>query len=254
MIRARAYETGSDSSMPLVRFVVEDDSGNGIRQVMVYDDVGGSYGPFEPVQSCDQYLEFEIGPIARNRFPLWAEGEDCAGQPTSRQEIGPLLTPVQPPPGSPGVPMPCSPTWCPPAPDCDIAVNEVGEAQGEMADVCGNCARLRSSQRNAIAEAVLLAILAAVLFALAALFSILAFQSGPWGVAFAILAIASTAAAIKFSGEAHVARERAESLGQQAEACEANLADLRIRLDDALRRISQHCCEHCVFVPLTAPC
>ncbi|MEW5250558.1 hypothetical protein [Microbulbifer discodermiae] len=246
MIQARVFETASDASSITAYLVLQDDSGDGIRQALVYDDTGTRYGPFEPNTPCDRILEFELGPIARTRLPLWVEAFDCGGRTTPREENGPLLTPL---PLEPGLPVRCSPeVMCPPATGCGVAVADTAAAAAELSDVCEECEGLRKRLSSKEAEAIGFFIASMVAAVLAAIFLAL----GSWfSLAGVALAIAAAGLLVAF----HEASNAANRLRSQAEECEAQLEQLRDNYDSGLQRIGSHCCEACMIgAPLSPAC
>jgi hypothetical protein len=252
MIRANAFQTGDDEAGITVHFRLVDDVGVGISRVSIFDTAGVELDVPQPT-GCPHIWEFDVGPIARGRLPLWVEAEDCARQITRREQNGPFFTMG---PNLPGVPMPCAPElMCPPmTAACNTATSDILAAQAELQVVCERCARLRRAQEGALAEAIGFTIAAAVFAILAAFFAIIAFSGGFWGAIGFVLMLAAGAMMLYFAGEAARAYERERSLRLQAEACERRMRELRDAFDDALERIGESCCLPCVFAPLTAPC
>jgi hypothetical protein len=255
MITTRAFPTDVEPSTITVHFVLQDDTGAGIVRVTVTDRDGVRIDATQP-RECPPIWEFDIGPIARTRLPLFVEAEDCARRVTPVERTGPLLMKFGVP-IDPGPMMPCSPEVdCPPTTTaCNVATAEIADAAAAMPAVCEECDRLRRQERAARDEELGYAIAALIALVALAVFLVVASMGlGFVSAIFALLALAAAAAVLGFGAASRQAGERAFALLQRREDCERRLQALRDSYDDALERIGTHCCMPCVFVPVVPAC
>ncbi len=234
-----------DAASVTVHFILQDDSGAGIRQVDVLDrdrrvrihsEDGG----------CAAFLEFDVR-VSPSALPLWVRSEDCAGRITDPDVTGPLLVP---PPRAVGPPM-CGddPLLClAQSADCVEAVAALERARGALAPRCGECEYLRRQQAHW--EARLLALSIAILVMMAA-FAAAMLAGGLFGIIvgvfiFAILVFLG----VQWAEAGHLARDFRE----RAERCEREVAELRSQFASAVTRVGRHCCPECLLVSTDAPC
>ncbi len=80
---------GIDATSVTVHFILQDDSGAGIRRVDVLDGERRVRIHSED-GGCEGLVEFDVV-APQMALPLWVESEDCAGRITDPDVTGPLL-------------------------------------------------------------------------------------------------------------------------------------------------------------------
>jgi len=241
MIQVTSMVESADRFTVVVRFLLQDFSGSGIRTITLYDNFSVEIPVGQPV-GCITTYEFVTEPINRSRLPLHIEAADCAGELTSRETIGPIFYPGKK--SGPGVPMPCSAVDCADDPDCSRAVGEVRFARNDVLILCTECNRLRSNAWERLWAGIGYLLLA-LLFAVLAFFAF--FYFGAWGILPSAVVATATAAAVKaFQDEAR--------LRGKAEQCERDLVDARSRFVETVARANEDCCPGCIFADVSMPC
>lgn len=240
---ARVVSTG------MFRVTIVFESPQLIESLRVYD-LGGVELPVEQPDGCPDRWTVVTPPIRESQLPLSADGTECDGRGSSRDEIGPIwATPRDPFPGSMG-PGGCSPTRCPdfPSDACLDAIATIREAVAAMQPGCLECAQLdREAQEwRRQAEAYLVG------FFVAAALGALLGSVLPWPANLIVGAIFAAGAAVLL-GLFFWAGSKEKELGEAAERCRDALSDQREAVEDAIAAAAVPCCN-CFAYPAQPPC
>lgn len=242
MIRVTPMVESADRFTVVVRFLLQDFSGSGIRTVTLYDAFSIEIPVAVPV-GCRTTYEFVTEPINRRRLPLYIEATDCVGEVTNREATGPIFYPGKK--EGPGVPMPCSAVDCADDPDCSRAVAEVRFARGDVLIRCTECNRLRNQKRESREAIIGYGGLTSLFASLAVLGAI---YLGWWVGLLGFIAAGSTILA------GTKAIEDEKRFRREAEQCERDLVDFRNRFLETVARANEECCPGCILADTSMPC
>jgi hypothetical protein len=242
MIEVHPVPTDADAFTVTIRVIAIDRSGAGIKKIRVLDRIRATVHE-AGFQDCPESVAVDVGRVERSRFPIFVESTDCQEAVTPGNTPFPIL-----PQGAdgPGIPLPCSPTFCPDDPACHRANAEVLRARNEVLERCSNLGAARD-RRNALAAAVaaLLAFAAAVIAAAAAVAGV-PFVGQAVAAALIIVAALAIGAAIGLS-------IRVLEAQHAVDAANDRLRQARSRFTEAADRARSACCAGCIDVDLTQP-
>jgi hypothetical protein len=225
-----------------VRIFVLDESGSGIKRIRVRDRFGIFFA--EQDFNCPESGVIDVGRVENDRFPIFVEGLDCEDRVTPADEPLPLL-----PPGStdtPGIRLPCSPTYCPPNPGCNEAERQLIRARNEVLERCSEVSAIRSRRDSLLAAA-------AVMLAAAIAFTAIAAAVIGIPIVGQILFAAFFGIAALLFGLAIGLAVAAWLEQQKLDEAQRRLQEARRRFTDAADNVSRACCSQCITVDLIQP-
>lgn len=253
MIRVDEIVAGGDTDSIVAILILTDDSGTGIRRVIVRDRFGMEIPLSEQPKDCPTpSWETTLGTIFRDRLPLAVEAVDCVDNTTPAEAIGPLFAKearIPLPEPDPISPPRCSAVLCPPTTrTCDEAMASVLLAHDALLPRCGVCEALARAADAKLAEAIAWGVAAFVALVLAAT---LGQSGGLWGAIFALVFGVLTAVFVALANAAYA--EEAQ-LRSEAAACLREREPLQARFAEALGAVAENCCPGCGGVIPPQPC
>lgn len=244
MIESHIVLTEADSFIISVRVIAIDRGGYGIKSVRLLDRFRILL--HEAIGNCAPVVEFSVDTIARSRLPLFLEGIDCNDHETPGDIPFQLIPGGTGNPGTPGIPVPCSPLFCGENRACSEAEAAVHRARSIIVERCSEVNAARSSRdAYAAATAAMFAFAAAMFGVMAGLYAIPIIGQALGTVA---LAIAVIALGIAIGLSIRVYREQ-----MKLENAQRELNNARRDFTTTIETVNRVCCAGCISVNLTQP-